>query len=285
MIPVSIPGFTDPVSSASHLLMAGVSLVGAFFLCRKGRGNGARVFALILYSFSLVFLFSMSGVFHLLDRGGEAREVLQRLDHAGIWVLIAGTITPLQVILFRGAFRWGMLLFVWVLTINGLVLEIVFFKDFPEWLLLSFFLGLGWLGAISMIQFRKAFTGASITPVALGGIFYSVGAIIDFINWPTLLEGIVGPHEIFHIFVVLGAAAHWIFIYRWCHHPIGNEIRFDVHVFPDGKVHAHAIGDSLDIDAESIAELKRIVMDRVSEKFHASIKPMVRLRYFNEEYL
>src|SRR5207302_1716628 len=150
---------------------------------------------LLLYSFSLVFLFSMSGVFHLLDRGGEARDVLQRLDHAGIWVLIAGTITPLQVILFRGAFRWGMLLFVWLLTINGLVLEIVFFKDFPEWLLLSFFLGLGWLGAISMIQFRKAFTGASVTPVALGGIFYSVGAIIDFINWPTLIEGIVGPHE------------------------------------------------------------------------------------------
>src|SRR5665213_3205493 len=179
MIPISIPGFTDPVSSFTHLLMAGAAFVGAFFLCARGRGNAARMSSLILYTVALVFLFSMSGVFHLLERGGEARDVLQRLDHAGIWVLIAGTITPLLVILFRGAWRWGMLLLVWTLTINGLVLEVVFFNDFPEWLLLSFFLGLGWLGAISMMQFRKAFKGASIALVVAGGVFYSIGAIID----------------------------------------------------------------------------------------------------------
>lgn len=285
MIPVSIPGFTDPVSSVTHLAMAGVSFVAGFYLCAKGRGNGARVATLVLYTFALVFCFSMSGVFHLLDRGSIARDVLQRLDHAGIWVLIAGTITPLQVILFRGAFRWGMLLLVWILTINGLVLEIVFFTAFPEWLLLSFFLGLGWLGAVSVIQFKNSFTGASIRPVVVGGLFYTFGGIIDFTRWPTLIEGVVGPHEIFHIMVAIGAACHWIFIYRWCHHPIGNEICFDVHVFPDGHVRAHAVGDSLDIDAASVHELKEILMDRVMTKFHASIKPMVRLRYFNEEYL
>ena len=285
MIPISIPGFTDPVSSVTHLLMAGLSLVGAFLLWGKGRGNGARLTSLVVYSCSLVFLFSMSGVFHLLERGGLARDVLQRLDHAGIWILIAGTITPLQIILFRGLFRWSMLLLVWTLAINGLVLEVCFFTDFPEWLLLSFFLGLGWLGAVSMMQFRRAFNGASIGLVVLGGLFYSLGAIIDFLKWPILINGILGSHEIFHVFVALGAGAHWLFIYRWCHHPIGNEIRFEVRVFPDGKVRAHAIGDSLDIEAESVAHLKLILMDRVRQKFHASIKPMVRLRYFQEEYL
>jgi hypothetical protein len=165
-----------------------------------------------------------------------------------------------------------------------LVLEVVFFKDFPEWLLLCFFLGLGWLGAVSMLQFRKVFHGASVTLVVLGGVLYSAGALIDFVRWPTLIDGVVGPHEIFHIFVALGATCHWLFVYSWCHHPIGNEIRFDVHVFPDGHVHARAIGERLIIDAESVTALKQILRARLLEKFHSSIRPLVRLRYFNEEF-
>jgi channel protein (hemolysin III family) len=101
MNPIPFLGFTDPVSSWSHLLAAVAFFIGAFLLCHRGRGNAARVTSLIVFSLSLVFLFSMSGVFHLLERGGTARAVLQRLDHAGIWVLIAGTFTPIHTILFR----------------------------------------------------------------------------------------------------------------------------------------------------------------------------------------
>lgn len=285
MVPVSIPGFTDPVSSFSHLFMAGLSAAATPFLLYKGRGNAARVMALGVYSFSLMFCFSMSGVFHLLDRGGLAREVLQRLDHAGIWVLIAGTITPVQVILFRGPWRWGMLLLVWTLAIVGLVLEIVFFTEFPEWLLISFFLGLGWLGAFSMLKFRRVFTGASIALVVAGGLFYTFGAVLEYLQWPTVIEGVIGSHEIFHILVALGAISHWAFVYNWCHHPIGNEIFFHVHIFPDGRVHARAVGDSLDIYASSVTELKGVLMDHVMRKFHTSMRPLVRLRYFNDEVI
>lgn len=285
MIPISIPGFTDPVSSFTHLLAALLSLIGGFYLCSKGRGNAARIVALVVFSFALVFLFTMSGIFHLLDRGGEARDVIQRLDHAGIWVLIAGTFTPIQVILFRGAWRWTMLILIWTLAITGLVLEVVFFTSFPEWLLLSFFLGLGWLGAISVVQFAKSFKGASVRLIVIGGCFYSLGAILDFTRPPNLIDGVIGPHEVFHIFVVLAAFAHWLFIYQWCHHPIGNSIRFDVHIYPDGKVVAQAIGESLVVEANSVIELKKILLDRVVAKFHSSIRPLIRLRYFQEEHL
>ena len=103
----SIPfiGFSDPISSWSHLLAAPVAFLGGYFLFKRGRGNKVRLFALGLYTFSLIFLFSMSGVYHLLDRGGAARSVLQRLDYAGIWILIAGTFTPIHTILFRKAWR------------------------------------------------------------------------------------------------------------------------------------------------------------------------------------
>ncbi|MDH5731356.1 MAG: hemolysin III family protein [Gammaproteobacteria bacterium] len=143
---LSIPGFSEPMSSLTHLLAAVLALVGGYFLLRRGHGNSLRVFSLLLYTFALIFLFSMSGVYHLLDPEGGPRQVLQRLDHAAIWLLIAGTFTPIHMILFRGAWRWGVLLLVWFIAITGLILEIIFFKQIAEWLSLSFYLGLGWIG-------------------------------------------------------------------------------------------------------------------------------------------
>ncbi len=286
MIPISIPGFSDPVSSSSHLLAATMAVVGSVFLLRRGRGNLARMVSLVVFSFSLIFLFSMSGVFHLLQRGGVARDVVQRLDHAGIWILIAGTFTPIHVILFRGPWRWAALSVIWVLTISGLVLEVVFFTSIPEWLLLSFFLGLGWIGALSGYQLMKKFSrDSSLFLLLAGGLCYSIGAVIDFSNWPTLFAGVIGPHEIFHFFVVLAAFSHWLFIYHWSKHPVVDTIFFEVHVFPSRAVLARAVGEELIIEAESVEELKKVVGLRVSEKYHGSIKPVIRLRYHHEELL
>ena len=285
IIPIPIPGFSDPFSSWSHLLAAGAAFVGAFFLYRRGRGNTARVIALMVFSFSLIFLFSMSGVFHLLERGGVARGVLQRLDHAGIWVLIAGTFTPIHIILFRGPWRWAILSLIWILAVTGLVLEVVFFTSFPEWLLLSFFLGLGWIGALSGVQFMRLFKDNSVRLMLAGGVFYSIGAVIDFLKWPIFIPGVIGPHEIFHIFVILGAGAHWFFIYHWAGHPVANVITFSVHVFPTGRVVARAGGEPMIIEAASVEEFKRIVTGRVAAKFHESIQPLIRLRYIQEEHL
>jgi channel protein (hemolysin III family) len=283
--PTPFLGFADPVSSWSHLLAAFASVIGGFVLCYRGRGNPARVASLIVFSLALVFLFSMSGVFHLLPRDGQARGVLQRLDHAGIWVLIAGTFTPMHTILFRGSWRWLVLTLVWTLAITGLVLEVVFFSSFPEWLLLSFFLGLGWIGALSGVKFERMFKDSSVKLLLAGGLFYSIGAVIDFVRWPTFLAGVIGPHEIFHFFVILGALSHWLFIYRWSSHPVANKILFNVQICPTRKVIATAVGESLQLEADSVDEIKRLIKARVTEKYHATIQPTIRLRYFQEEQL
>jgi channel protein (hemolysin III family) len=285
MNPIPFLGFTDPISSCSHLLAAVAFFIGAFLLCHRGRGNVARVTSLIVFSLSLVFLFSMSGVFHLLERGGNARAVLQKLDHAGIWVLIAGTFTPIHTILFRGSWRWLILTLVWTLAITGLVLEIVFFSSFPEWLLLSFFLGLGWLGALSGFKFMRMFKDPSIKFFIAGGLSYSIGAVIDFARWPNIIPGVIGPHEIFHFFVILGAYSHWYFVYRWSAHPVANKILFHVHIYPTKHVVATAIGESLRLEASSVEEMKQMIKKRVSEKYHSTIQPSIRLRYFQEEHL
>ncbi|MGE0763952.1 MAG: hemolysin III family protein [Bdellovibrionales bacterium] len=278
-------GFSDPFSSWTHLLAGGVALVGSVLLYRRGRGSGARLWALCIYSFSLVFLYSMSGVYHLLEPGGAARAVLQRLDHAGIWVLIAGTFTPVHVILFRGPWRWLILLLIWVIAITGLVLEVIFFTSFPQWLILTLFLGLGWMGVLTGYKFRTSFRGESLHNLLMGGICYSVGAIIDFLNGPTFWPQVLGAHEIFHIFVIMGSFYHWRFIYQWAAHPVANTITFRVTIFPHPRYVAEATSDHLRLEAESLDELKKMIVENVRAKYHKSIQPQIHLKYFQEETL
>jgi len=283
---IPIPGFSEPFSSITHLLAAGLSFVGFFFLAYKGWGNRVRLFAISVYSFSLVFLFSMSGVYHLLEPGFTPHAVLQQLDHAAIWTLIAGTFTPLHMILFRGSWRWGVLMLIWTIAITGLVLEAVFFEEVSAWMSLSFYLGLGWFGVLTSYHFRRTFGDRSIRYLWLGGACYSAGGLLDFLGWPVLVKGVIGGHDIFHIFVIAGAFYHWLFVYKWAHYPTRNHVNFEVSVFPDGTHVAHAVGENIHIEAKSIVQLKKQIRERVNEIFHPDMRPeSIRLKFTSEEYL
>lgn len=209
-----IPGFADPFSSITHLAGTAVFSVLAFFLIARGRGNGGRMFALAVFAFSAVFLLSMSGVYHLLAVGGTGRMVLQRLDHAGIFLLIAGSFTPVHGILFAGFWRWGFLSLIWVLAITGITLKVIFFDSIPEWLGLSFYLGLGWCGLFSGFLLTRRFNFFFIKPLLYSGLSYSLGGITEFLGWPVLIPGVIGPHELFHVAVIAGIGLHWRFVYR-----------------------------------------------------------------------
>jgi channel protein (hemolysin III family) len=285
VIPIPFLGFADPISSWSHLAGALAAAIGTGFLMARGRGNTTRVVALGIYSVCMMFMFSMSGVYHLIPHDTVARDVMCRLDHAGIWVMIAGTFTPIHIILFRGAWRWAVLLFVWAFSITALVLEVVFFGRLPSGYLILLFLSLGWLGSLSGYLFRRFFRDPSVWLLALGGLFYSVGIIQEYANLWTPISGWVGPHEIFHIFVILGAISHWVFIYRWCHHPVLDTMTFDVAIFPGDRVVARAQNDNIEVVASSISEMKKLVQQKVKEKFHSTMQPLIRLRYRNEEQI
>jgi len=210
----AVPGFAEPVSSWTHLGAAGVALILGVPLVRRGRGRIART-ALSVFVFSAIFLLSMSGVYHLLDHGGAGREVLRRLDHAGIWVLIAGTFTAMHVLAFRGwGMRWGVLLGVWTVAITGLVLKTIFFHELPEWVGLLFYLGLGWVGALTARGLRRAACDDARRLLIWGGVAYSVGAIVQAVGWPTVVPGVVGPHELFHLAVLAGLGFHWRLVQR-----------------------------------------------------------------------
>jgi channel protein (hemolysin III family) len=209
---LSIPGFSDPVSSLSHLSAAMVFAILSVPLMSRGRGDALRVVSLAVFAFSCVLLLSLSGAYHLLSPGTAAREVLMRLDHAAIFVLIAGSFTPVHVILLRDRWQWHLLAWIWAAAIAGLALKTVYFDTMPAWLGLLMYLGLGWLGLISTVAIALRSGVRFILPLVWGALAYTVGALADFLNWPVLVAGVVGPHELFHLAVLAGISLHWAFI-------------------------------------------------------------------------
>jgi channel protein (hemolysin III family) len=209
--PYPIPGFSDPFSALSHLAGAAAFLALGVFLVRRGRDRLARA-ALGVFAFGTVFLLAMSGVFHMLP-SGPGREVLRRLDHSAIFVLIASTFTPAHTILFHGLFRWLPVVLIWTAAVSGITLKAVFFEDVPEALGLGLYLGMGWLGLFSGALIVWRYSWRMTLPLLWGALAYTVGAVLEFLRWPVLIPGVVGGHELFHLAVLAGIGFHWHFVW------------------------------------------------------------------------
>lgn len=210
---IAIPGFSEPISCWTHLLGAGIVAIAMWWLFARARRVGA-LGPVLIYVFGLLFMLSMSGVYHLLEPGRTPRAVLQRLDHAAIWVQIAGTFTPIHAVLSRGWWRGGFLALIWALAITGLTLKTVFFAEMSAWLGTLLYIGIGWLGAASAWHLVQIRGRRFARPLIVGGVWYTAGAVLEAIAWPTLIPGVLEAHELFHVAVLAGAYVHWRFIYR-----------------------------------------------------------------------
>ena len=211
---ISIPGFQEPFSSLTHLAGAVFFALVSIFLLRRGQGNFYRVLSLAIFGFGTVFLLSMSGVYHLLEPEGSARFVMQRLDHAAIFILIAASFTPIHTILFRGRGRWGMLVVIWTVAAVSITIKMLFFEQVRNNLNFTLYLGMGWLGLYSGIALWRRYGFSFMQAVLWGGIAYSVGAILAANKWPILVSGVIESHEVFHVAVLIGLGFHWAFIYH-----------------------------------------------------------------------
>jgi channel protein (hemolysin III family) len=207
-------GLQDPVSSLSHLLSATAVAGAYYFLYKKGRGDALRSSSLLIFSASLLFLFCMSGTYHALPPG-PWRAIFRRLDYAAIWLVIAGSATPVHVLLFKGHWRWGLIALFWGCALTCLVLVEVYFTRLPYWSIVLGYTGVGSLGIISFSHLTARYGWKETTLLFLGGLAYSTGAVIDYLDVPVLIPGVLGPHEIFHFCVTIGALLHWCFIYNW----------------------------------------------------------------------
>ena len=210
-----IPGFREPFNCFTHFLAAAVFGVLTFWLIRRGWGHRGRVACLGVFALASVAMLSISGVYHMLGDGGTPRAVMLRLDYASIFVLIAATFTAGHGILFRGLARWGPLLVIWSLAITGITLKTIFADQVQLWLGVALYLALGWLGVFTVIALWRRHDFAFVRPALWGAAAYTVGALLLWLGQPTLIPGVVGPHEVWHLAVIAGLGFHWKFVYKF----------------------------------------------------------------------
>lgn len=205
----------DPVSAESHLVGALLSVAGLALLVVAAvrRATVWHTVAFAIYGASLVLLYLASTLYHALPRPKQGVGVFRRLDHMMIYVLIAGTFTPIGLIALQGAWRWTMLISIWTLAALGMVVTGVWFKGL-RWLSAGTYLGMGWLAIVPVVPLVRALPPAGFGWLLTGGLFYTVGAVIYGTKWPNLSPRF-GFHELFHLFVLAGSLSHFWLMYRY----------------------------------------------------------------------
>ena len=201
----------EPVNGLTHLIAAAFAGIGLIVLLVLGRGNVPKQVALLLYGVSLVLMFSASATYHLVKSGPRASLLLRKLDHSSIYLLIAGTYTPICLHFFTGFWRWGMLAIIWSIALVGIGVK-VFVINAPRWLNAGIYLLMGWLALLGVKQILLSMPSLAVMWLVAGGLFFTVGAIIYIFKWPDFFPGVFGFHEVWHIFVILGCLSHFILI-------------------------------------------------------------------------
>ena len=206
----------EPVSGLTHLAGVLLALVGLGVLLVRASGAGRvdQFVAFGVFGCSLVALYGASTLYHLLPVSPAAVARLRKLDHVAIFVLIAGTYTPICVLALEGGWGAGLLGLVWTLALCGIVLK-VFWMDAPRWLSVGLYLAMGWLAVIAASAIFQAIPQGGIAWILGGGLVYSLGAVIYGLKWPDLVPGVFGFHELWHLFVLVGSACHFWAMLRY----------------------------------------------------------------------
>jgi hemolysin III len=165
--------------------------------------------AVAIYAASLSALLGVSALYHRIDwRSAKIRRWMRRLDHSMIFLLIAGTTTPFAVLVLHGTLAKALLIAVWAGAAAGIVVELVW-VDAPKWVTALVYVGVGWIGALGFPGIVvNAGPGAGAL-IAVGGVFYTAGAVIYARQRPDPNPAVFGYHEIFHLLVIAAAAAHF----------------------------------------------------------------------------
>ena len=199
----------EPVSGLTHLGGAIASAGGVVALLALGWQGLEGVISTIIYGLSLVGLFAASAAYHLARVRPSVQDILRKLDHAAIYLLIAGTYTPFCLNAFSGFWRWGLLAIVWSLAGIGIMVKI-FTINAPRWLSAGTYLLMGWLCVAAIGEMLVALPPVVLTWLVVGGVIYTLGALVYITRAMDFWPGRFGYHEVWHIFVLLGAAAHFM---------------------------------------------------------------------------
>lgn len=207
--------FREPANALTHLLGAVLAAVGTVAMIVVALGDPWRLAAALVFGLSLVLLYTASTLLHGVHAGAGALLKLRVFDHAAIFVLIAGTYTPITLVSLRVVNPgWGWALFgiVWGLAVLGVLFKL-FWIGAPRFLSVALYLALGWLSVVAIAPLLQALPVGALVWMLVGGLFYTVGALIYATKRPDPWPRSFGFHALWHLFVLAGSISHFVMVF------------------------------------------------------------------------
>lgn len=206
----------EPVNGITHGVGAILALVGFILLVYDAVSLNSvnHIVAFSIFGASMVLLYTSSSLYHSLPVSEKTMLLLQKLDHSMIYVLIAGSYTPVCLIALEGSWKWGIFITVWTLALLG-ILKKFLYMNIPRWVSTMLYLAMGWMGVIMFPTLSEKLPMAFLGWIIAGGLAYSFGAIIYGIKKPNPIPDWFGHHEIWHLFVLAGTFSHFWAFYNY----------------------------------------------------------------------
>ena len=208
----------DPGSAITHFIGMLMAIFAAVPLLIKAAREPDNIYliSLTIYALSLILLYAASTTYHTFDLSEKANTILKKIDHMMIFILIAGSYTPICLITLKGRTGVILLSLVWGIALVGIILK-AFWVFCPKWVSSILYIGMGWTCVLAFTQILNALSPAAFGWLLAGGIIYTIGGIIYALKLPIFnnRHKNFGSHEIFHLFVMGGSMCHFIVMYAF----------------------------------------------------------------------
>ena len=207
----------EPVNGFTHLGGAILSFAGLLALVIKTTLNNPStvdITAVIIFGVSLILLYAASATYHLVMASDKVIAFLRRIDHSMIFILIAGSYTPFCLIALQGSRGWILFSIIATIAVCGVLFKMIWFKC-PRWISTCVYIGMGWIAIFIMKPLYNSISFGGMFLLVLGGVFYTIGAVIYGLKPKAIKFKNLGFHEIFHIFILLGSLCHFISVYKY----------------------------------------------------------------------
>lgn len=206
----------EPMNGFTHFLGIIFSIMVIILLPSAANTEGSPLFTTtyLIFGTAMFMLFTASTLYHWLPADGKKLELLRKIDHIMIFVFIAASYTPVCMITLKGAWGYSILAVVWLAAAGGFFMKI-FWLNAPRKLYTGIYLLMGWVVIAGIYPLINALSAAGMMWLAAEGVLYTTGAFIYAFRKPDPLPGILGFHEIFHLFILAGAFCQFMVIYRY----------------------------------------------------------------------